>query len=153
MSPEKQEVSVVLIDRPHTEVSETTQVHHRDDGASFIICNSKKPFINPTQPVGKKPEDVLKELNLDLGQTLINPQNKTLLWVIKFLDNLCFQWWESLFFKLWKKVPLAVRRALTFGSWKIYLRLHKLILGRRTGIHPSQSEEYHALTTIMWWGR
>eukprot|EP00566_Odontella_aurita_P024767 CAMPEP_0113578006 /NCGR_PEP_ID=MMETSP0015_2-20120614/29219_1 /TAXON_ID=2838 /ORGANISM="Odontella" /LENGTH=97 /DNA_ID=CAMNT_0000481719 /DNA_START=81 /DNA_END=371 /DNA_ORIENTATION=+ /assembly_acc=CAM_ASM_000160 len=37
-------------------------------------------------------------------------------------------------------------------AWKVYYPVHKYLLGRRTGIHPDASHEYHALTTIMWWG-
>jgi len=73
--------------------------------------------------------------------------------VIRFLNDVLFGWWEHILFDLWKKIPIAWRRSITYTAWKIYLPLHKLLLGRRTGIHPDASEEYHALTTIMWWGR
>lgn len=136
-------------------VSETgkTVVLHTKDGAPYVICQSSEAFVNPTTPPGTKPEDVMKELNLDLGQTIVTRNNKPLLWVIKFLDGLCFEWWETVVFNLWRKVPLWFRRAVTFGGWNIYFPLHKFLLGRRTGMHPSQSEEYHALTTLMWWAR
>ena len=133
----------------------TTRVVHNENGSSYIICNSNQPFVNPTIPAEgtTTPEEILNDLNLDLGQTLIQPTNKALLWVIQFLDKICFQWYERVFFKLWTMVPLKVRRALTFGGWKLYFPLHKFLLGRKTGMHPSQSAEYHALTTLMWWGR
>jgi hypothetical protein len=148
MAPREKE-SIPLLEKRHG----STRVFHNDNGASYIICDSKEQFVNPTVPVGTKPEDVLQGLNLDLGQQVVNANSKTVLWIIKLLDSLFFERFESIFFNLWKMIPLAARRALTFGSWKIYFRLHKLLLGRRTGMHPSQSEEYHALTTIMWWGR
>jgi hypothetical protein len=132
---------------------EKTRVFHTKDGAPYVRCESKEAFANPTTPPGTTPEDVNKQLNLDLGQTFITRGNKRLLLIIKFLDSILFQWWEPLFFKVWPKVPLSFRRALTFGTWKIYFALHKLFLGRKTGIHPSQSEEYHAVTTVMWWSR
>jgi hypothetical protein len=148
MAPQEKE-SIPLLEKGEG----ATRVFHNDNGAPYIICNSKEQFVNPTVPLGTKPEDVLQGLNLDLGQRVVNANSKTVLWIIKLLDSLIPERLESIFFNLWKMIPLAARRALTFGSWKIYFRLHKLLLGRRTGMHPSQSEEYHALTTIMWWGR
>jgi acetyl esterase/lipase len=35
----------------------------------------------------------------------------------------------------------------------VYLSLHRILLGRSTGIHPDVSLEYHALTSICWWTR
>lgn len=148
MAPQETE-SIPLLEKG----DESTQVFCHDNGATFVICNSDKQFKNPTVPAGTKPEDVLKTLNLDLGQKFVNANSSTLIWVIKILDSIFLQPFESILFKLWKMIPLSARRALTFGSWKIYFRLHKYLLGRRTGMHPSQSEEYHALTTVMWWTR
>jgi monoterpene epsilon-lactone hydrolase len=132
---------------------EKTRVFHTKYCAPYVQCESKEAFVNPTTPPGTTPEDVNKQLNLDLGQTFITRKNKRMLLIIKFLDTFLFQWWEPLFFKVWAKTPLSFRRALTFGSWKIYFPLHKLLLGRKTGIHPAQSEESHALTTVLWWIR
>jgi acetyl esterase/lipase len=130
-----------------------TRVLHTDDGAPYVLCESPEAFLNPTTPQGMTHEDITEQLNLDLGQTLITRKNKTLLWMIRLLDRWLFEWWEALFFRLWPLVPLVLRRSLTFGAWKVYLQCHKLLLGRSTGLHPSQSQEYHALTTIMWWSR
>ena len=152
MSPQEQAI-LQSESSSETEVGKKTKVLWTKDGAPYVICESSEAFVNPTTTPGTKPEDVLQRLNLDLGQKLITRNNKALLWVISFLDRLCFEWWETLFFELWKKVPFVVRRGLTIRGWKIYLRLHRFLLGRRTGMHPSQSEEYHALSTFMWWGR
>ena len=44
-------------------------------------------------------------------------------------------------------------RKLCMTLWKYFLMFHRRFLGRRTGIHPAASEEYHALTTGLWIGR
>jgi monoterpene epsilon-lactone hydrolase len=128
-----------------------TVVYHTPDGAPYVICKSSEPFVNPTTPRDAKPEEINAQLNLDLGQTIITRNNKTLLWIVNFLDQLLFQWWEGVFFLFWcEMVPLSLKRALCHGGWNVYFYLHKLLLGKRTGLHPSQSFEYHALTTLMW---
>lgn len=150
MSPrEKKEYST-----QDSTVSKDTSVFHTPDGAPFVVCNSDAEFINPTTPADATPEKINSELNLDLGQRIITRKNLALLWIINFLDRLLFQWLEVPFFKFWSEVvPLSFRRALTHRSWRLYFRLHKALLGKSTGIHPSQSYEYHALTTVMWWAR
>ena len=35
----------------------------------------------------------------------------------------------------------------------MYFPIHKFILSNKTSIHPNASYEYHAMTTIMYWGR
>ena len=126
-----------------------------DDGSScealephrFEICTSALPYA-------KRPlEDINRGLNLNLGQTIISPNNRPLLWIIRFLDRLLVRWWEPYFQMLWKTIPLHVRKGLTFAAWNVYFPLHKRMLGRSTGIHPDASLEYHAMTTIAWWGR
>lgn len=127
---------------------------HTPDGAPFVVCKSKEKFINPTTPVDATPESINQELNLDLGQKVITRKNLTLLWIINLLDQLTFRWWEHLFFNFWSEiVPLSFRRALTHMGWKIFFKLHKTILAKRSGLHPSQSYEYHAITTAMWGAR
>jgi acetyl esterase/lipase len=150
MAPQEQPSTTQIDDKKY---GNTTRVLHTDDGAPYVLCDSLEAFRNPTTPPGMTHEDITEQLNLDLGQTLITRKNKTLLWMIQLLDRCLFEWWEVLFFRLWPLVPLVLRRALTFGAWKVYLQWHKLLLGRSTGLHPSQSQEYHALTTIMWWTR
>lgn len=131
-----------------------TRIIREPGQPSYVRCESKGDFINPF-PDGQLPPDVKNErLNLNLGQRLVTPENKFLLWVLRFFNSLCLEWWEEHFFEFWKtRVPLWLRRKLTFCAWRIYFPLHKVLLGRRTGLHPDASPEYHALTTVMWWGR
>mmetsp|Transcript_6303 Transcript_6303/g.9695 ORF Transcript_6303/g.9695 Transcript_6303/m.9695 type:complete len:490 (-) Transcript_6303:306-1775(-) len=138
----------------------STVVHHTPDGAPYVICDSKESFVNPTTTtdettitnLGERNE---KTLNLDLGQSLIvRSKMKWFLVLLRLMDKLALvEWWETYFFALWKAVPLRLRRGLTFQSWSWYVKFHSYVLGRRTGLHPSQSLEYHALTTIIWWSR
>ena len=134
--------------------SETTKVVTPKDAAPYVICSSANEFVNPTTPPDTTPKQVLQELNLSVGQSLVTYDSKLIRWIFQFFDKLLFRWWEHVFFRLYQKhIPLIVKRVLIFGGWKLYRPLHKLILGRSTGMHPSQSLEYHALTTIMWWTR
>ena len=143
-------------DKPETlasSVSPETVIIQPPGQPAYVRCASQGDFVNPF-PDGELPAHVKNErLNLNLGQTVVTPENKLLLWILKFLNDTCVGWWEKYFFELWKRVPLTIRRKLTFWGWKLYLPLHKALLGRRTGLHQDASAEYHALTTIMWWGR
>jgi acetyl esterase/lipase len=141
-----------------------TQVCYTRDGAPYVICDSSEVFVNPTTPPEmSNPADVIRyqRLNLDLGQTLITRGNNNdnyivqwLLAMVQWLDHWVLQPSEIAFFYIWAKLlPLSVRRGLAHGGWKIYFQCHQYLLGRRTGMHPSQSEEYHALTTLMWGAR
>ena len=56
-------------------------------------------------------------------------------------------------FKSWSSVPLRTRQVLTLTAWRLYLPLHVKLLGRTTAVHRDASPEYHALTTVLWWGR
>lgn len=136
------------------ETGEATVVVREPGQPAYVCCRSKKDFVN-IFPDGDLPAAAKNDqLNLNLGQKLITPENKFLLWIIRFLNSLCIEWWEDYFFKFWAhKMPLSWRRALAFWAWKIYFPLHKALLGRRTGLHADASDEYHALTTLMWWGR
>lgn len=150
MSPREKK----LYSTQDSNVTKDTLVFHTPDGAPFVVCNSEEAFRNPTTPMGATPEDINNQLNLDLGQRVVTRKHRVLLWTVNFIDKLTIQWWEVLFFKLWSEVvPISFRRALTHLGWRFYVRLHKALLGKSTGLHPSQSYEYHALTTIMWWAR
>ncbi|KAL7574232.1 hypothetical protein ACA910_012488 [Epithemia clementina (nom. ined.)] len=133
----------------------TVIVHARDKARpSFVKCGSLGPFENPTSPKPPlSPEEVNRSLNLNLGQKFISPENKTILWILRFLNSVLLEWWEPIAFRLWDRLPLAWRKKLCIGLWKLYLPIHKFLLGRRTGLHPDASDEYHAMTTFMWWGR
>eukprot|EP00986_Skeletonema_menzelii_P007853 scaffold3122_cov207-Skeletonema_menzelii.AAC.2 len=65
---------------------------------------------------------------------------------LSYVENPLFRFWS-------RRVPLKFRQKLTFVAWTIYLPIHKALIGRRSGLHPSVSLEYHALTSMMWWGR
>lgn len=67
-------------------------------------------------------------------------------WFLSYIENPLFRFWSE-------RVPLKLRQQFTFVAWTIYLPIHKALIGRRSGLHPSVSLEYHALTSLMWWGR
>ncbi|KAL9190255.1 hypothetical protein ACHAXT_007466 [Thalassiosira profunda] len=52
-----------------------------------------------------------------------------------------------------ERLPLRWRQRITFLAWGMYLPVHKALIGRRSGLHRDVSLEYHALTSVMWWGR
>ena len=97
-----------------------------------------------------------QKLNLNLGLA-IDPSMMARRQPIKLLIRLVHHILliiESPMFRIWSRyVPLRLRQKLTLIGWKIYFPLHKLLIGRRTGLHRDVSLEYHALTTVMWWGR
>jgi epsilon-lactone hydrolase len=149
-----------------------TVVVHPPCGPPYIRCESLEPFLangDPMLTVGAQEEQAKKNtnnknkeeepppLNLNLGQPRFSPdQNPRLVWMIKFLSLVLVEWWEHLFYKVWNTVvPLGVKRRLVFWSWTyFYLPLHQRLLGRRTAIHrDGVSLEYHALSTILYWGR
>ncbi|KAL7528078.1 hypothetical protein ACHAXR_002254, partial [Thalassiosira sp. AJA248-18] len=73
--------------------------------------------------------------------------------LIRLLDRV-LAFVESPLFRLWgNHIPLRFRQRLTFLAWGMYLPIHKALIGRRTGLHKNASLEYHALTSVMWWGR
>lgn len=140
-------------------------VHPRrvEDGCGFVKCERSGPFVDPPIPNGSsgsfpssglsEAEEVNRHLNLNLGQSLFSPDDPLLLWLNRFWNSLLIAWWEKYGFRLWKVLPLGLRRRFCQTLWKIYFPIHKFLLGRRTGIHPDASYEYHALTTVLWWGR
>ena len=74
--------------------------------------------------------------------------------VIIYLLDRILSYIESPLFQLWDNyIPLYIRQKITFLAWGIYLPLHKLFIGRRSGLHRDVSLEYHALTSVLWWGR
>ena len=122
---------------------------------AFVKCGSMGPFVMPssdtdtpttsgqasnngnnensndTEPLTTTPpcaEQVNQSLNLNLGQTWISPENKILLWILKFLNSILIEWWERLAFWGWNQVPLAWRRKLSHVAWKLYFPLHRRLL-------------------------
>lgn len=73
--------------------------------------------------------------------------------LVRLLDRL-LSLVESPLFRVWsERIPLRLRQRITFLAWGMYLPIHKALIGRRTGLHKDVSLEYHALTSVMWWGR
>jgi acetyl esterase/lipase len=136
-----------------------THVFATADGAPYVICNSSKPFVNPTTPPNMTPQEINSTLNLTLG---VSPKilrhrsavPRTVLWIMELLDRLCVSWWEPYFMHFYAEIiPAAWKRCLIFRAWKYYLSFHRWLLHKKTGLHPSLSAEYHAITTLMWWGQ
>jgi len=123
------------------------------DGITYIHCDLSDPFVHPTIPADLTAEQINASLNLNLGMPLLNPSNSLLRRCMSLLNTIFVSWWEVYAFSIWNHVPISMRRRMTFNAWRLYLPLHKMILGTSTGIHKDASAEYHALTTIMWWGR
>jgi acetyl esterase/lipase len=60
---------------------------------------------------------------------------------------------EVYLYQGWEALPLRFRQSLTSKAWKIYFPIHRWLLSNKTGIHRDASLEYHALTSILYWGR
>jgi monoterpene epsilon-lactone hydrolase len=150
MAPRIDETTIIPTQSPKTVIMRPK------DQPEYIVCDSPDAFVNPTAQTGVTAltaGEINETLNLNLGQTFITPENAKLIRLIHFLNKILLFWWEHRLFQLLNNVPLIWRRRITFAAWRVYLPLHKFFLGRTTGIHPAVSEEYHALTSIMWWGR
>jgi monoterpene epsilon-lactone hydrolase len=132
--------------------SSKTVIMRPKDAPEYLVCDSPEAFLNPTTK-GLTAGQINETLNLNLGQTMISPENVKLIKVIHFLNKILLFWWEHRLFQLLNMVPFSWRRGICFAAWRIYLPIHRALLGRTTGIHPAVSEEYHAMTTIMWWTR
>lgn len=127
------------------------------DEPPYIICRSKSAFVNPTGGRSSAADsttakEVNDKLTLNLGLP-IAPENKALRTLIRWINALGISWWEDWMFVIIKKLPVSLRRWVCLTGWQLYFQIHKRLLGRRTAIHPAASEEYHALTTVMYWGR
>jgi monoterpene epsilon-lactone hydrolase len=136
--------------------NDKTRVLFTADGAPYVICDSDEAFQNPTTPKETTPELANAQLNLNLGQTFISrgESNSSILLFIKLLDLVFVQWWDGWLCALYARfVPLSVRRCIVFAAWCTYRAVHAYTLGRTTGLHASQSLDYHALTTALWWSR
>ena len=96
-------------------------------------------------------KEVNETLNLNLGLP-IDPDDGRIRNLCRFLSNL-FSVFEEHVFAVIGRLPLSFKQRINKLGWLIYFPLHKLLLGRKTAIHPDASYEYHALTTLMHWGR
>lgn len=109
-----------------------------------------------TQKVNAAAQKENEKLRLNLGLP-VNPaaiaRRQPIKLVIQLVHRLLLLV-ENPLFSIWSQyVPLKLRQQLTLLAWKMYLPVHKLLIGRRTGLHRDASLEYHALTTVIWWGR
>ncbi|KAL7517137.1 hypothetical protein ACHAWX_002086, partial [Stephanocyclus meneghinianus] len=108
------------------------------------------------QKVNEAARQENQKLNLNLGLPF-DPSDLSRRQPIKILIRLLHRFLllvENPLFRIWSQfIPLRLRQKLTLFAWKVYFPLHKLFLGRKTGLHPDVSLEYHALSSVMWWGR
>lgn len=102
-------------------------------------------------PQSRCAREVNQTLNLNLGLD-VNPMNPRLRRFLRTLSDF-FQLFEEYVFDLWEFIPLRWRQKITFLGWSIFFPLHRRCFGNRTGIHRDASLEYHALTTLLYWGR
>ena len=135
-----------------------TLVLHTADGAPYVICRCPEAYVNPTAAASHHKiltscEDTNATLRLNLGQSLLTRTNglgTLVFWIGRFADMVLVEWWEAWGMALYNDhVPVAWKRTMTRLVWKLYLNCHSTLLGKRTGLHPSQSLEYHALTTAL----
>lgn len=135
----------------------------KDDPLSEYFTEQRVKKLN------KIAEEENEALNLNLGlpvdltaytrrniaptgiiQKVLRPPILTLIrifdWLLSWVEGPLFHFWGNI-------VPLSLRQRITFLGWAIYFPIHKALIGRRTGLHRDVSLEYHALTTVMWWGR
>ena len=79
-----------------------------------------------------------KKLRLNLGLP-IDPSKIARHQPIKSLIQLVHRFLllvENPLFRIWSQyIPLKLRQKLTLVAWKIYFPLHKLLIGRKTGLH------------------
>jgi acetyl esterase/lipase len=133
------------------DASGTTKIiesHHHGPSAKYIHCNSKSAYI-PSHPSS---DIVNQSLNLHLGLPF-EPRN---IYIVrkacKILSDL-LALVEVHLFRGWEALPLRFRQSLTSKAWRIYFPIHRWLLSNKTGIHRDASLEYHALTSILYWGR
>lgn len=105
---------------------------------------------NSTKSRKLSAKEVNETLNLNLGLS-VDPENPTLRKIFNFISKL-LELVEQYGIMLWIAIPLRFRHHLAMVAWKCYFRVHRRLLGNSTGIHVNASDEYHALTSIMWWG-
>ena len=122
------------IKRVNTIASEENDKLNLNLGLPVDLTNYTRRHISPTNIV----------------QKVLRPPIQTFIrifdWLLSFIEGPLFIFWSE-------HVPLWLRQKITFFAWSIYLPIHKLLIGRRSGLHRDVSYEYAALTTAMWAGR
>lgn len=125
--------------------------HGTGPSSTFTHCNSKEPYEAYQHPYSC-PVKVNKSLNLHLGMPFNPRKVKSLRVLCKLLSDL-LALVESHLFRVFEAIPLRLRQTFLTKVWSLYLPLHRATLTDKTGIHRDASFEYHALTTVMYWGR
>jgi Esterase/lipase len=125
--------------------------HGNGPSSTFVHCNSPDPYVPYRSPY-KCPVAVNQSLNLHLGLPF-NPRNITFVRILCHFLSRIFQCIELYFFQAWESIPLGKRQYVTVKAWSLYLPLHRFLFKNKTAIHQNASYEYHALSTIMYWGR
>ena len=105
-----------------------------------------------TSPTPLTAQQVNQTLNLHLGLPFDPRTIRVIRAICLILDKLLLLIEVSAFSCL-DAIPLTLRQSIILLGWKLYFPFHKWTLANRTGIHKQVSYEYHALTTIMYWGR
>ena len=122
------------VKRVNTIASEENDKLNLNLGLPVDLTNYTRRDISPTSIV----------------QKVLRPPIQTFIrifdWLLSFIEGPLFIFWSE-------HVPLWLRQKITFFAWSVYLPIHKLLIGRRSGLHRDVSYEYHALTTAMWAGR
>mmetsp|Transcript_14587 Transcript_14587/g.22085 ORF Transcript_14587/g.22085 Transcript_14587/m.22085 type:complete len:611 (+) Transcript_14587:252-2084(+) len=129
--------------KPNTQQSFSSTVSSSTTSSSTTSSSSSLSY---------SAKEVNKSLNLHLGLP-VNPRDIKLLRLVCKIMSFFLGFVEQILFRSWDSVPLRLRQTLALKAWNIYFPMHKLLLSNKTGIHPNASYEYHAMTTILYWGR
>lgn len=123
-----------------------------EENGSIDVYFSKEYIQRVNEAAGRENENLRLNLGLPINPSAIarrQPIKSFIQLVHRFMLLV-----ENPLFRIWSQyIPLRLRQKLTLLAWKIYFPVHKLLIGRRSGLHRDASLEYHALTTVLWWGR
>jgi len=150
----------------------TVLVDDDKHGPIYIKCNSQDEFVMPSLDISetdheekmmpqpehkhhsdcKSPSEINASLNKNLGLSFIlNPMNPFVRKLFRLLGSFVHIF-DLHIFRAWDAVPLRLRQKITTIAWALYFHVHRFTLGRLTGIHRNASPEYHAITSICYWG-
>jgi len=118
-------------------------------GPAYTHCNESTPYPGRGNVSSQEVND---SLNLHLGLPK-NPRDIIVLRKICKILSDVFSMFEVRAMNTLEMVPLRWRQLVGIKAWKLFLFFHKKLLHNRTGIHKDASLEYHALTSLMYWGR
>jgi hypothetical protein len=72
-------------------------------------------------------KQVNETLNLNLGLP-INPENKLLRQILRWVNIVGVMWWEDWLFAFIKALPVYLRRSVCMAAWQVYFLVHKRIV-------------------------